>query len=145
MGKTKNELRDLAKIQHSFTDWRLTSKKGDEIPEELWEKALSLLSCYTVTKVAGALRLEVKTLRQRATESGVVYREKDGKPKKEQESTTFVEVALPAGASANEREAQGEKGWLISLHRPDGSRLEISPPSFTESKMQNLIQGFLGV
>jgi hypothetical protein len=35
-------------------------------------------------------------------------------------------------------------GWCLTLTRADGTRLEICPPEFNDSRMQALVQGFLG-
>ena len=147
MDHDKNELRILAEIQKAFTDWRLKNKRGTPIPDELWEKAFPLLSKYTVTKVAGALRLNGPELRRRATEAGFVFTErsprKAASPKKKTKprKTTFIEVlpttdGQPAGEATN--------GWRLILTRGDGSRLEIIPPAFNDAQMQTLVHGFLG-
>ncbi len=153
MDSNKYELRTLAETQSAFTDWRMKNKKGETIPDELWEKALALLAKYTLSKVAGCLRLDASCLRKRATEAAVTFREKGPatkarkpKPKPKPKQNTFIEVVLP-GDDAELNGGQSDatlKGWRISLTRNDGTRLEIMPPEFTDAQLQALICGFLG-
>ncbi|MCP4315297.1 MAG: hypothetical protein GY789_04535 [Hyphomicrobiales bacterium] len=154
MSQDKTELRILAETQHAFTGWRLKRKRGEPIPEKLWEKAFALLSRYTVTKVAGALRLNGTDLKRRATAAGVLG--EDGKPGKvevakakvEQEprENRFVEMILPAEMenAKVERVGASSNGWCFKLTRADGAQLEIIPPEFNDARMHALVQGFLG-
>jgi len=153
MNQDKTELRNLAETQHAFTSWRLNKKGKEPIPEELWEKAFTLLSRYSVSKLAGALRLNGTDLKRRALAAGVLVEE--GKPGKmnvakekvaqEPKKHRFVEMTLPA-EKTNPKAAQetSVNGWCLRLTRGDGTRLEISPPEFNDSRMHALVQGFLG-
>jgi hypothetical protein len=153
MSQDKTELRILAETQHAFTSWRLKKKKLEPIPDGLWEKAFSLLSRYSVSKVAGALRLNGTDLKRRAIAAGALV--ENGKPTKrdiakkkvaQEPENRFVEMMLPAekeDPKAGHVETS-VNGWCLTLTRADGTRLEICPPEFNDSRMQALVQGFLG-
>lgn len=153
MSQAKNELRTLAETQKIFTDWRLTKRRGTRIPDELWSKAFELLPHFTVKKVAIALRLNNTDLKRRAVEAGVIEADERSKNKSPQAETKpkqkknkFIEMVLPTteGVPAKGVVDESGKGWLITLTRLDGTRLEIIPPEFNEALMHGLVRNFLG-
>lgn len=56
---------DLDCTRAAFDAWRSAQPRRCRIPEHLWQQALSLLDCYSISRVAHALRLDYKQLRQR--------------------------------------------------------------------------------
>ena len=60
---------DLARTRQLFDTWRATRSHRTTIPSELWDKAVSLLNHYPVTRVARELRLAPAKLRKRSPAS----------------------------------------------------------------------------
>ena len=148
----KHKLRILAETQHVFTGWRVAQKKGEPIPDELWEKALGLLSHFPMKKVAKALRLNEEDLKNRALMAGLMAEEakpakmkpRQARAKKKPAKSQFMEMVLSPKVESPQKEAEGEREWRITLIRGDGTRLEIIPPEFDDARMQGLVRGLIG-
>lgn len=56
------EKNELEKVKEVFEKWRETKVGGQSIPEELLEKAASLLKKHTISKVTQALRISGQRL-----------------------------------------------------------------------------------
>ncbi|MDI9569286.1 MAG: transposase domain-containing protein [Pseudomonadota bacterium] len=52
-------------IEERFRQWRGHRKRGESIPEDLWEGAVSLCAEFTLSKVSRALHLNHATLKKR--------------------------------------------------------------------------------
>ena len=162
MSDEKNELRILAETQTAFTNWRNANKKGTTIPDSLWEQSLALLSDFSLTKTARALRLNGTDLKRKAIAAGIITGEElqtkgkttkekpkeksKEKPKEKPKENTFVEMLLPAEQEKSVGKTDGKtaNGWRIILSRNDGTRLEIIPPEFSDTRMGTFVHGFLG-
>ena len=47
----------LQEVAEHFEQWRRGKRKGERIPEQLWQEAVSLVHTYGVSQVARTLRL----------------------------------------------------------------------------------------
>lgn len=151
MSSEKNELRKLAEVQKMFTDWRLKRKGRETIPDHLWQTAMDLLSEFTLTKVAKALRLNGTELKMRATQAGICEPKEVKKKRKATSSrskgaaSTFVEVLIGDGKNDDRRDGKPDRGWRIQVRRKDGAQMEITPPpGFGDYGVQALVLAFLG-
>ena len=63
---------DLEGVRGEFEHWRGKRKRGERIPAELWQAAVSLFLRYSVHQISRALRLGHEDVRNR------VEKEKDG-------------------------------------------------------------------
>jgi len=109
----------LQEVAEHFEQWRRGKQKGERIPEQLWQEAVSLVDTYGVSQVARTLRLGGRDLNKRRGISTAGQHRHGPRDK-----TTFVEIDPVAGS-----QAPGPKGsalWM-ELERPDGLRLRIQP------------------
>jgi len=52
-------------VQRRFEQWRGQRKRGEPIPDDLWEGAVSLCAEHGPSKVSGVLHLDYKALKKR--------------------------------------------------------------------------------
>ena len=125
----------LQEVAGHFERWRRGKQKGDRIPEQLWQEAVSLVDSYGVSQVSRTLRLGGRDLNKRRgiTTAGRHRRGARGK-------TTFVELDPVAGDQAPGPEAGA--AWM-ELERPDGLRLRIRPNH--RGDLLALVERFMGV
>jgi hypothetical protein len=124
----------LQEVAEHFEQWRRGKQKGERIPEQLWQEAVSLVDTYGVSRVSQTLRLGGRDLNKRrgVTTAGQHSQGASGK-------TTFVEIKAVAA-----EQAPGPKGsalWM-ELERPHGLRLRIQPTHGVD--MLALVERFLG-
>lgn len=154
MSENKEGLRKLAEAQDAFTQWRIYKKQpGACIPEDLWGRAIELLSQFSLSRTAEALKLNGTELKRRAAAVGVVpktfprrkRKNAEGKLRKEPRQA-FVEVKVSEERSKDEKQGAKSRdaGWLLKWTRPDGARLEIQPPVLNLDQASTLIRSFLG-
>jgi hypothetical protein len=124
----------LKEVAEHFKQWRSVKKKGERIPDPLWNEALGLVGVYRVTQVTRTLRLNGTDLNKRRGIIGAGQRRRDPVGK-----TTFVEIDLARVDQALGPEAAA--AWM-ELERPDGLRLRIHPTH--SSDMLALIERFMG-
>jgi hypothetical protein len=124
----------LKTVAEHFEQWRRSKKKGERIPEQLWNEAVSLVGAYGVSQVTRALRLSGTDLNNRRGIEGTGKRRRGGDGKR-----AFVEVAPGLVDQALGPEATA--AWM-ELERPDGLRLRIRPNAGTD--MLALLDRFMG-
>jgi len=56
---------DLEGVRRQFEDWRSRRKRGERIPAELWQAAVSLYPLCSVNRISRALRLGYEDVRSR--------------------------------------------------------------------------------
>jgi hypothetical protein len=107
----------LEEVAEHFKQWRSVKKKGERIPEPLWNEALGLVGTCGVSQVARTLRLSGRDLNKRRGLLGTGRRRRvpDG-------ATAFVELDRTLVGQALGRDANAP--WM-ELERPDGLRLRI--------------------
>lgn len=109
----------LEEVAEHFEQWRRSKKRGQRIPEQLWDEAVSLVGTYGVSQITRVLRLSGTDFNKRRgiVESGKRRRGSGAK-------TTFVEIDQARVDQVLEPEAGA--AWM-ELERPDGLRLRIRP------------------
>ena len=107
----------LEEVAKHFKQWRNVKKKGERIPQHLWNEAVELVGPYAVSQVTRTLRLSGTDLNKRRgiIGTGRCRRGADGGTAFVEVEPTLVGQALGADAGAR---------WL-ELERPDGLRLRI--------------------
>ena len=122
--------RTLEEVSRRVEQWRSGKKRGERIPQRIWEEALALVGTYGISRVSRTLRLSYTELEKRRRRIAATQ-PRQGPA----EETAFVEIdgALLGQATA---------AWL-ELERPDGLRLRIRPGH--RGEMLALVERFLGV
>ena len=96
--------------------WRQNKKRGDRIPQPLWDEAIGLVQTHGVARVTRTLRLSATDLNKRR---GIVAMgQRRQAPVAE---AAFVEIEHTPMAAPD-----AETQWM-ELERPDGMRLRIRP------------------
>ena len=125
----------LEEVARHVEQWRGTKKKGERIPQQLWNEALGLLGTYGISRVSRTLRLSYTELdKRRAIIEAGQHRQGRG------EETAFVEIDRALVDQAARPEATAV--WM-ELERPDGMRLRIRPTRGVD--MLALFERFMGV
>ncbi len=122
----------LETVTKHFEEWRRIKKKGERIPDRLWSESVSLLSDYSLNRIARTLHLWAKDIKKHrdalSTQSNLTT---------SGSKMTFVEIDQPLLGAAAARTA------LMELERPDGLRLRIQPT--TGADMLALVTRFMEV
>ena len=124
----------LEEVTEHFARWRRSKKRGDRIPEKLWDEAIGLLGTYGVSQVTRTLRLSGTDLNKRRGIVGTGKRRRGPGGK-----TAFIEVTPTLVDRALGPEATAV--WM-ELERPDGQRLRIQ--SMQGADMLALVECFMG-
>lgn len=95
---------DLATVRRRFSDWRRQhGGPGKRLPEGLWAAAAAVARQYGVATAARELRVNYRTLKNRASDSGA--------------EVGFVEVSMnPTGAAGTVIELIGADGQQMRVH-----------------------------
>ncbi len=116
MKAIESETLALETVTKHFEEWRSKKKKGEQIPDRLWSESVSLLTDYSLNRIARTLHLCAKDIKKHrdalSPQSALTT------PGSE---ITFVEIDQPLLGAAAARTA------LMELERPDGLRLRIQP------------------
>ena len=121
----------LEEVAEHFEHWRRTKKRGERIPQPLWDEAIELVETHGVSRVTRTLRLSATDLNKRR---GIVGA---SQPRQTPVAETpFVEVE-PVHIPVTDAEAM----WM-ELERPDGMRLRIRPTQGVD--MLALVERFMG-
>ena len=109
----------LEAVAQRFKQWRSVKKKGERIPEHLWNEAVELVGTYGVSQVTRTLRLSGRDLNKRRGLIGTGRRRRgsDGE-------TAFVELDRSLVGQVVGPDISAP--WM-ELERPDGLRLRIQP------------------
>ncbi len=109
----------LEEVAQHFKQWRSVKKKGERIPEHLWNEAVGLVGTYEVSQVTRTLRLSGRDFNRRRGIIGTGRRRRrsDGGRAFVELDRTLVGQVVGPNASAP---------WM-ELERPDGLRLRIQP------------------
>ena len=121
----------LEAVAEHFERWRRNKKRGDRIPQPLWDEAIGMVETHGVSRVTRTLRLSTTDLNKRR---GIVRASQ--RRRTSIAETAFVEVEqTPIPVSDT------EAVWM-ELERPDGMRLRIRPSPGVE--MLALVDRFMG-
>ena len=125
----------LEEVAQHVEQWRGTKKKGERIPQQLWNEALGLVDTYGISRVSRTLRLSYTELDKRRGIS-----EADRGKQGTGAEMAFVEVDRALVDQAPRSDATAV--WM-ELERPDGLRLRIRPTHGVD--MLALVERFMGV
>lgn len=137
----------LARTRHAFQLWRANRQGRPRIPLELWQKAVSLLDRFSVSRVARELGLDSAELRKRSHASAL-----PPPPTTTSRGLRFVEVSAAELTSMNSSSPQTrdeatcrsrETAFRLAVERADGSRLSLHLPSSEWSRVEALYSLFL--
>ena len=123
----------LEAVAEHFKQWRSVKKKGERIPEHLWNEAVGLVGTYAVSEVTRALRLSGRDLNKRRGSIGT-----DRRRRGLAEGTAFVELDRSLVGQALGPDANAP--WM-ELERPDGLRLRIA--STKGADLLELVERFM--
>ena len=137
---------DLARTRQAFEAWRANRRSRTRIPHQLWEKAVSLLAYYPITRVARELHLDPTELRKRRLASSQPLAPDNSS------APNFLEVSAsgrsfgigstPSSDPSPPRLAT-EAAWRLQIERPDGYRLTLAVPSSEWPRIEALYLLFL--
>lgn len=127
MKTTKTSGDELGQLQLRFEQWRQhKSTPGQRIPEPLWQAATELARQQGVSRIAQLLRLNYKTLKERANSQASL------KPVSRPEP--FIELALPGPAPVLS---------LLEVVNRQGARLSLQLPPPSSQQLADLVAAFL--
>ena len=137
---------DLARTRRSFELWRAKRQRRTRIPEDLWDKAISLLDHHPITRVARELRLDPAELRKRrlAAHPPPVPNSSPA-PHFLQVQVSDLSPATAETLTPDPRRPRRtmEAAWRLQIERADGHRLTLSLPSSEWAQVQALYSLFL--
>jgi len=117
----------LQEVQQQFKEWRSNPKKRRQIPQELWDAAVKLCDKHSISRVALALKLSHRDLKNRK-----ILPIQD---KSLQSQPTFIEMNYPSGTLAT-----GSR--LLELEDYQGRKMRISWDGEREFDVSSLAKGF---
>ena len=123
----------LDEVAEHFAQWRGNKKKGERIPQPLWNEAVELVETHGVSQVTRTLRLSATDLNKRR---GIV-----GTSQRRQTRTPIAEAAFVEVEHAPTQVSDAEAMWM-ELERADGMRLRIRPTQGVD--MLALVERFMG-
>ncbi len=121
----------LEEVAEHFEHWRKSKKRGERIPQPLWDEAIELVQTHGVSQVTRTLRLSATDLNKRR---GIVRANQGRQSPVAEAAFVEVEPVQPPVADA-------EAVWM-ELERPDGMRLRIRPTRGLD--MLALVDRFMG-
>jgi len=127
--------RTLEEVSRHIEQWRSGKKRGERIPQRIWDEALALVVTSGISRVSRTLRLSYTELDKRRR--GIAAAQPRQGPA---EASAFVEIDGAFLEQAARPEATA--AWL-ELERPDGLRLRIRPSH--RGELLALVERFLGV
>ena len=119
----------LDEVKQSFEIWRATRPHKTRIPEQLWDAAVSLTTCYPPSRVALALRLNYTDL-------------KDRMPQQEEVGSIppFLELGLPDDFVPVKKPSPRA---VFELESHNGNRVRCTIDGSLPDNLLGVIQTFL--
>jgi len=124
----------LTQLKERFATWRAVRKLGMRIPAELWSAAVEMVAVHGACRVAGELKLDYDTLKQRVALAG-------GKVTSTELAPRFVELFAAAGAMPAPS-AQPE--CVVELANARGVRMRVELNGQGLIGLSALCSAFLG-
>ena len=125
----KNNSLQLQAVAHRLNAWRTRRHRGQRIPEEIWNSAVTLARVHGLNPTAAALKLNYYDLQRRLGVAPV------RRPRSPAESS-FIELAPPSTPSRGE-------GNTLELVRASGSRVILRLAHANSNDLRPLVQLFL--
>ena len=117
-------------LAQRFTTWRAGRRRGERIPEELWQAAAEGARHDGLSATAARLKLSYYDLKRRLEAGGTARRSGSRGP-------VFVEVPVTPVA------ASGEERGTVELVQVGGARLILRLPSASPHELLPVVQLFL--
>ena len=116
----------LKDVAEQFDAWRDSRKRGEKIPQTLWQASVALSDRYSLETIASALTLDLGRLQKRVKASAVRTRVSD--LGSSANSSGFVEVGTLGAGYADECriEAIDRSGAKVSMHLKGGGCTQAS-------------------
>jgi hypothetical protein len=111
-----------------FNHWRTTRSKRGKIPDALWKLVAPLMNKYGHNKIASALRVNHKQLKERTNAISQSFPDQQRNP-------TFIEYELPLIVPTKEN-------CTLEFTCKNGSLIKMS--GLTPAHMQSLVSLLLG-
>jgi len=121
---------ELRTLTEKLTLWRRTRRRGQRIPEALWNEASILARSSGVSTISAALKLNYYDLQRRVRGERVTQ----GPPHTEPTFIQLPPAVLPSSV--------GEHGILEFVHA-SGSRFILRLPEAKPKQLLGLVQAFL--
>lgn len=127
----KAKVEALAQLKEQFDQWRAARRKGEKIPAQMWEAAISATAGHGVYPVSRALKLDYAALKRRAAES----EGSAGTP-----TPRFVELAVPHGLPVL---TQGpEPQCVVEMANANGATMRLQLHGGALASLPALCQAF---
>jgi hypothetical protein len=117
-------------LAQRFKIWRASRRRGERIPEELWQAAAEQAGRHGLSATAAMLKLSYYDLKRRLVGGGRSRRSGFRAP-------VFVEVPVTPMAPS------GEERGTVELVQAGGARLILRFPSASPSDLLPVVQRFL--
>jgi hypothetical protein len=121
---------DLQPLARRFQHWRATRRRGQRIPEELWQEATHLARIHGLHPTVAALKLNYYDLQRRLQPAATLRRRQARAP-------LFLELPAVPGAAGG-----GEPG-TVEVHQAGGARLILRLPDPGPHDLLPLVRLFL--
>ena len=105
----------IESVKSEFLEWREQKKHRDRIPEELWQKSVSLLSRHSVSEISKYFNISYDKLKEKA---GIP-------PARRKNPPEFVEV-MP---DSIQKMLGRESAVTVKIQNENGESLEIFCPN----------------
>lgn len=130
--KTASVAAGLESVRLALEAWRGRRRRGERIPEAVWEKAAEAARRYGVYPVSRALGLDYSHLKRwtREGEAAAVT------------SARFME--LSGGLAGVGRRSEGGVACIVELEKGNGTRLRLSVREGTNVDWGQVKEAFLG-
>ena len=117
---SRSFLIDVEPVRRQWDAWRQSRKRGERIPESLWQGAAELARAFGAGRVCRALGVGYHALKERALGPGESGRS-DAKP------TAFIELPAPAPMVRSECliELEDGRGAKMTLRLAPGNGNEV--------------------
>lgn len=133
----------LADVQKSFRNWRIDRpERGQrhQVPENLWQQALSLYPEFSPSQICKALRLEPDAFNERIDQKSETKIKKNRrKPRKRSTNQGAPSFTV---AKVEDLMTGTNQKWSVSIKRPDGCVLDLK--GCGEASLNTLVSQFLG-
>ena len=117
-------------LDQRFKTWRASRRRGERIPEELWQAAAELARSHGLSATAALLKLSYYDLKRRLLAGGTSRRNGTRAP-------VFVEVPVAPLAPG------GEERGTVELVQAGGARLILRFEGASPSDLLPVVQLFL--
>ncbi len=127
--KTESNLSQMEPVRSQLEAWRRTRKKGEHIPEDLWQAMGELARSFGVGRVSGALGVGYHALKERAR--GLEQSVGAGN-----NSAVFVELPMPG--------AVPQSDCVVELEDGRGAKMTLRLGLGSGTQVLSIVQAFWG-